>query len=170
MEQAGRRRLRQRVQLDSHRRRAPDFNDGVTFGLNATYNVDFFNDFAVSSALCRPEMSRGISGKARIRSTFTRPNSFKSFPAQVAVFRWTSGSRYVVNLRRRRRTRSCGADKNDAANITITGVGSSLTHDNFLEIADYRPETVTIQNAKQPIPAAATLAPTRLMDRSVPST
>ena len=39
-----------------------------------------------------------------------------------------------------------GADKNDAANITVTGVGSSLTHDNFLEVADYRPETVTIQN------------------------
>ena len=39
-----------------------------------------------------------------------------------------------------------GADKNDSAQITVTGVGSSLTHDNFLEVADYRPETVTIQN------------------------
>jgi len=124
----------------------PDFNDGVTFGLNATYNVDFFNDFAVSSALVSAgnvtwDLGQGPNSQHTYTTELVQVFSgaqLRFFDGRVvADVLSISGGADVLVL---------GADKNDAASITVTGVGSSLTHDNFLEVADYRPETVTIQN------------------------
>ena len=128
-----------------HRRCAPDFIDGG-FGLNATYNVDFFNDFAISAAFVSAgnvtwDLGQGPDSQHTYTTELVQVFSgaqLRFFDGRLVtdMLSISTGADVLV----------LGADKNDAANITVTGIGSSLTHDNFLEIADYRPETLTIQN------------------------
>jgi T5SS/PEP-CTERM-associated repeat protein len=124
----------------------PDAIDGAGFGLNATYNVDFFNDFAVSSAFVSAgnvtwKLGQGVELQhiytAELVQVFSNAQLRILDGRLVTDLLSISGGADVLVL---------GADKNDSATITVTGVGSSLTHDNFLEVADHRPETVTIQN------------------------
>jgi T5SS/PEP-CTERM-associated repeat protein len=124
----------------------PDSIDGAGFGLNATYNVDFFNDFAISAAFVSTgNVTWDLGQGPDLQHTYTAELVQVFSGAQLRFF----DGRLVtdqLSIAAGGDVLVLGADKNDAAEILVTGVGSSLTHDNFLEVADYRPESVTIQS------------------------
>jgi T5SS/PEP-CTERM-associated repeat protein len=124
----------------------PDSVDGAGFGLNATYTVDFFNDFAISAAFVSAgNVTWDLGQGSGFDHTYTAELVQVFSGAQLRFF---DGRLVTDNLSIAAGgdVLVLGADKNDAAQITVTGIGSSLTHDNFLEVADYRPESVTVQN------------------------
>jgi T5SS/PEP-CTERM-associated repeat protein len=124
----------------------PDAIDGAGFGLNATYNVDFFNDFAVTAAFVSAgNVTWKLGHGPELQHTYTAELVQVFSNAQLQFF----GGRLVtdqLSIAAGGDVVVLGADRNDAADILVTGVGSTLTHDNFLEVADWRPESVTIQN------------------------
>jgi T5SS/PEP-CTERM-associated repeat protein len=124
----------------------PDSGDGAGFGLNATYTVEFFSDFAVSDALVSAgNVTWDLGQGVEFQRLYTVDAVEVTSGSQLRFFDGTltantmliSGGADVLVL---------GADKNGAAHITVTGPGSTLTHDNFLEVANYRPVTLTIQD------------------------
>lgn len=124
----------------------PGPSDGAEFGLAATYTVNFFSDFTVSDAyVVAGNVTWDLGQGVGFEHTYSILAAEVSGAASLTFFDGTvfantllisSGGQVVV----------LGVDRNDAAHITVTGAGSSLMHNNFLAIADYRPETLTIQN------------------------
>jgi T5SS/PEP-CTERM-associated repeat protein len=124
----------------------PDGIDGAEFGIAATYTVDFFSDFAISDAFVSAgNVTWDLGQGSAFQHFYVADDVEVTTGGQLRFFDGTlvantmlisSGGKVLV----------LGADRNDAAHITVTGAGSTLTHENFLEVANYRPETLTIQN------------------------
>jgi T5SS/PEP-CTERM-associated repeat protein len=124
----------------------PDANDGADFALAATYTVESFSDFAVSDVFVSAgNVSWDLGQGVEFHHTYTAGLIEVISGAQLTFFdgKVTADT---VSIANGGKVHVLGADQNDAAHITVTGAGSSLTHDNFLEVADYRPETLTIEN------------------------